>query len=161
MKKLLLSAAVAAAVLMTAGCASNADRRNQQYQEAGQTMQSNIGVVNAEQQRLLDEEFAREKAAAAKAEAQAKAKARADRERAQANARIAAEKKARQAKLDAYADRERELQIQLRELDVKARAAQVDGIVASEGARAERARDKVELELEQLRAQIEATRAGR
>ena len=154
MQKWIVTAAAIAVAAVTAGCASNADRRQAQYAEAGGNMEYSIAVVQSEQNRLLAEQARRDEAARKAAAQKAAAKAKADKARAEANAKAAAEKKARQAKLDSYYDRERELKLQMQELDVKARAAQVDGIVATERAKAERARDKADLELEQIRAQI-------
>ena len=159
MQKWIVTAVAAAVVAVTTGCASNADRRQAQYAEAGEQMQYSIGVVQAEQNRLLAEQAVREEAQRKADAARAAAKAKAAKAKAAANAKLAAEKKARQDKLNSYYDRERELKLQMQELDIKARAAEVDGIVASERAKAERARDKVDLELEQIRAQIRATEA--
>lgn len=159
MKKTLILSACVAAVLLATGCASNADRRMEQYAEAGQQMDYNLAVIQSEESRIRAEEEAR---AAAQAKLDAKAAAarqKADRARAQANAKAAAAKKARQQKLDAYAERERELKLRLKELEVQAREAEVGNIVATEKARTETARDKVQLELEQLRAQVKALEA--
>ena len=107
MRKQIMAIAVLGAALLAAGCTTNADRRAQQYAEAGTQMDYNIGVVKAEQDRIAAEDYYAEQARQ-KAEAQRQAaKAKADQARAQANAKAAAAKKAKQDKLDALALRER------------------------------------------------------
>ena len=156
MKKLSLSLLAGALVLTMAGCAQNNQQlRDAQYQQMGDQMLYNIGVVDAEQQRLKIEADARAAEEAKAEKARADQRARAERARQQANAKVAADKRARQKKLEAYADRERELEIRLRELDVEAREAQVKNLVTSETL----AKEKVELELEALRAKIREEKA--
>lgn len=160
MKKFSVAVVAGAVILTLAGCAqNNQTRRDEQYAQTGDQMIYNIGVVEAEQQRIKIEAEAKVKADAAADKAKREAQARADRARRQANDKIAAEKRARQQKLNAYADRERELEIRLRELDVEAREAEVKNIVSTETERALRAKEKVQLELDALRAQIRAEAA--
>lgn len=158
MQKFLLTA-VAATVLLTTGCTTNADRRMEQYAEAGQQMDYNLSVIQAEENRIKAEEYAAQQAQAKLDAKRAAARQKADKARAQANAKAAAAKKARQDKLQAMADRERELKLRLKELEVQAREAEVNTIVKSEAVRAEEAREKVQLELDQLRAQVKALEA--
>lgn len=126
MKKQIMTVAALGAALLAAGCTTNADRRAEQYAEAGGQMEYNIGVVKAEQERIQAEEYYAEQA----------------------------RQKAKQDKLDALALRERELKIRLAELKVQEREAQVGTSVAEEAVRTEKAREKVELELERTRAEI-------
>lgn len=158
MQKFLLTA-VAATVLLATGCTTNADRRMEQYAEAGQQMDYNLSVIQAEENRIKAEEYAAQQAQAKLDAQRAAARQKADKARAQANAKAAAAKKARQDKLQAMADRERELKLRLKELEVQAREAEVNTIVKSEAVRAEKAREKVQLELDQLRAQVKALEA--
>ena len=144
-----MTVAALGAALLAAGCTTNADRRAEQYAEAGGQMEYNIGVVKAEQERIQAEEYYAEQARQ-KAEAQKQA----DKARAQANAKANAAKKAKQDKLDVLALRERELKVRLAELKVQEREAQVGTSVAEEAVRTEKAREKVELELERTRAEI-------
>ena len=51
MKKQIMTVAALGAALLAAGCTTNADRRAEQYAEAGGQMEYNIGVVKAEQDR--------------------------------------------------------------------------------------------------------------
>lgn len=70
--------------------------------------------------------------------------------------RIEAEKyRAEQDKLDALSLRKRELKVRLAELQVKEREAKVGTTVAEEAARTETAREKVQLELDRTRAEIQ------
>lgn len=138
-----MTVATLGAALLAAGCTTNADRRAEQYAEAGGQMEYNIGVVKAEQERIQAEEYYAEQA-----------RQKADKARAQANAKANAAKKAKQDKLDALALRERELKVRLAELKVQEREAQVGTSVAEEAVRTEKAREKVELELERTRAEI-------
>ena len=69
-------------------------------------------------------------------------------------AKANAAKKAKQDKLDALALRERELKVRLAELKVQVREALGGTSVAEEAVRSEKAREKVELELERTRAEI-------
>lgn len=95
-----MTVAALGAALLAAGCTTNADRRAEQYAEAGGQMEYNIGVVKAEQERIQAEEYYAEQARQ-KAEAQKQAaKAKADKARAQANAKANAAKKAKQDKLE-------------------------------------------------------------
>ncbi len=161
MKKFSLSLLAGAFILTMAGCAQdNQALRDQQYAQMGDQMIYNIGVVDAEQNRLKAEADAKAAQDAKEAKIRAEARARAERARQQANAKVAAEKRARQQKLEVYADRERELEIRLRELDVEAREAQVKNIVSHETERATRAKEKVQLELDALRAQIQKEKAA-
>ena len=77
MKKQIMTVAALGAALLAAGCTTNADRRAEQYAEAGGQMEYNIGVVKAEQERIQAEEYyaeqARQKAEAQKQAAKAKA----------------------------------------------------------------------------------------
>ena len=92
MKKQIMTVAALGAALLAAGCTTNADRRAEQYAEAGGQMEYNIGVVKAEQERIQAEEYYAEQARQ-KAEAQKQAaKAKADKARAQANAKANAAK---------------------------------------------------------------------
>ena len=72
-----MTVAALGAALLAAGCTTNADRRAEQYAEAGGQMEYNIGVVKAEQERIQAEEYyaeqARQKAKAQKQAAKAKA----------------------------------------------------------------------------------------
>ena len=72
-----MTVAALGAALLAAGCTTNADRRAEQYAEAGGQMEYNIGVVKAEQERIQAEEYyaeqARQKAEAQKQAAKAKA----------------------------------------------------------------------------------------
>ena len=47
-----MTVAALGAALLAAGCTTNADRRAEQYAEAGGQMEYNIGVVKAEQERI-------------------------------------------------------------------------------------------------------------
>lgn len=52
MKKQIMTVAALGAALLAAGCTTNADRRAEQYAEAGGQMEYNIGVVKAKQDKL-------------------------------------------------------------------------------------------------------------
>ena len=100
MKKQIMTVAALGAALLAAGCTTNADRRAEQYAEAGGQMEYNIGVVKAEQERIQAEEYYAEQARQ-KAEAQKQAaKAKADKARAQANAKANAAKKLEKKRAD-------------------------------------------------------------
>ena len=76
MQKWIVTAAAVAVAAVTAGCASNADRRQAQYAEAGGNMEYSIAVVQSEQNRLLAEQARRDEAARKAAAQKAAAKAR-------------------------------------------------------------------------------------
>ena len=131
MKKQIMTVAALGAALLAAGCTTNADRRAEQYAEAGGQMEYNIGVVKAEQERIQPRNTTPNRLARSRSP-EAGRQAKADKARAQANAKANAAKKAKQDKLDALALRERELKVRLAELKVQEREAQVGTSVAEE-----------------------------